>query len=115
MSESIYERYCKLRDLAGYKDSDVAKGAKITKSTFSDWKSGRYVPKQEKLQKVADFLQVSINYLMKGSESAEENRSSQDDKEKRLMGYARKLLDLGLEPDDLESLIDIVEKMQKKE
>lgn len=72
MVESIYERYCRLRDLSGYKDSEVAKGAGITKSTFSDWKSGRYTPKQDKLQKIADFFGVSVDYLMTGEENENE-------------------------------------------
>lgn len=47
----MYEIYCKLRDERGLKDSDVVKATGITKSTFSDWKSGRSKPKQDKLQK----------------------------------------------------------------
>lgn len=60
----MYENYCKIRDKMGYKDSDVAKATGITKSTFSDWKSGRSVPKQDKLKKIADYLNVSIEYLI---------------------------------------------------
>ena len=37
----MYEIYCKLRNEKGVKDSDVVKATGITKSTFSDWKSGR--------------------------------------------------------------------------
>lgn len=43
----MYEIYCKLRDSKGVKDSDVVKATGITKSTFSDWKSGRSKPKNE--------------------------------------------------------------------
>lgn len=65
----MYEKYCKIRDSKGYKDSDVAKGAGITKSTFSDWKSGRSNPKNDKLIKIADFLGVPVNCLMTGTDS----------------------------------------------
>lgn len=64
----MYEIYCKLRDDQGSKDADVVKATGITKSTFSDWKSGRSKPKQDKLQKIADFLGVSVDYLMTGEE-----------------------------------------------
>lgn len=64
----MYEIYCKLRDAKGCKDSDVAKATNITKSTFSDWKSGRSVPKDEKLQKIAKYFGVSTNYLRTGKE-----------------------------------------------
>ena len=64
----MYEIYCKIRDERGLKDSDVSKGTGITKSTFSDWKSGRSNPKKDKLLKIASFLGVSVDYLMTGEE-----------------------------------------------
>ena len=51
----MYEIYCKLRDLKGMKDSDVARETGISKSTFSDWKSGRSNPKDEKLRKILNL------------------------------------------------------------
>lgn len=64
----MYETYRKLRNSLGYKDSDVAKGTGITKSTFSDWKTGRSIPKMDKLKKIALFLNTSVEHL-----TAEEN------------------------------------------
>lgn len=64
----MYEIYCKLRDGRGLKDADVARGTGITKSTFSDWKTGRSSPKDEKLSKIADFFSVSLDYLRTGEE-----------------------------------------------
>lgn len=61
---TLYERYCQMRDKKGLKDADVAKATGIYKSTFSDWKYGRSVPKIEKLQKIADYLGVTVNALM---------------------------------------------------
>lgn len=73
MTKSAYERYCEIRDRFNYKDADVAKGANVTKSTFSDWKAGRYTPKQEKLNKIAAFLGVSSEYIMTGKEDSEQS------------------------------------------
>ena len=58
----MYDIYCRLRDDKKLKDSDVAKATGITKSTFSDWKTGR-----SKLQKIADFFGVTLDYLMNGT------------------------------------------------
>ena len=63
----MYDIYCRLRDDKKLKDSDVAKATGITKSTFSDWKTGRSKPKQDKLQKIADFFGVTFDYLMNGT------------------------------------------------
>ncbi|MBR0091723.1 MAG: helix-turn-helix transcriptional regulator [Lachnospiraceae bacterium] len=59
----MYERYCELRDKAGLKDAQVARETGITKSTFSDWKQGRSQPKREKLQKLADYFNVPVEYF----------------------------------------------------
>ena len=71
----MYEIYCKLRDSKGTKDADVAKATGITKSTFSDWKSGRSQPKKEKLQKIAEFFGVTVDYLMTGNEDSKKEES----------------------------------------
>lgn len=55
-----YEYYAKLRDERGLKDSKVAEKAGIGASTFSDWKSGRSLPKQDKLRKIAAALDMTI-------------------------------------------------------
>ena len=62
----MYERYCKLRDKKQYKDSDVARLTGISKSTFSDWKAGRGVPKTDKIHKIAEVLGVPADYLITG-------------------------------------------------
>lgn len=67
----MYEIYCKLRDERNLKDADIVRETGITKSTFSDWKSGRSKPKNEKLQKIADYFDVSIDYLMTGKDTSE--------------------------------------------
>lgn len=68
----MYEIYCKLRDERKVKDADVVKATGITKSTFSDWKNGRSKPKLEKLQKIADYFDVTVDYLMTGKEEPKE-------------------------------------------
>lgn len=59
----MYDRYCQIRDARGLRDADVVKGTGIGKSTFAEWKSGRSRPKIEKLQKLADFFGVPLEYF----------------------------------------------------
>lgn len=79
----MYEIYCKLRDAKGVKDADVVRETGITKSTFSDWKSGRSKPKNEKLQKIADYFGVTIDYLMTGKEPEEQGEPALTAKDQR--------------------------------
>ena len=41
----------------------VAKETGISTATLSSWKKGRYTPKKEKLQKIADYFGVRLEYL----------------------------------------------------
>lgn len=63
----MYSIFDKLINDNNIKVSDVSKSTGIRASTFSDWKAGRYTPKQDKLQKIADYFGVSIEYLMTGN------------------------------------------------
>lgn len=73
----MYERYCYLRDLKGYRDADVHRISGVAKSTLSDWKSGKSKPKQDKLQLIANCLDVSIDYLMTGKEPTDRKYSAE--------------------------------------
>ncbi len=80
---TLYERYCMIRDSKGLRDSNVAAMANIGKSTFSDWKSGRSTPKQEKLTKIANALGVTLDYLTNGDSttSVQDALTKRDTKE----------------------------------
>lgn len=60
----MYEKYAELRDLKEITDYRVASDTGITKSTFTDWKTGRSKPKVDKLKILADFFGVSVEYFI---------------------------------------------------
>ncbi len=60
----MYEKYVMLRDKKGVTDYRVSVDTGITKSTFSEWKSGRSQPKVDKLKILADYFGVSIEYFI---------------------------------------------------
>ena len=66
----MYEIFVKLLEKYGLTAYKVSKATGIAGSTFSDWKNGRSNPKQDKLQKIADYFGVSLEYLMTGKEDA---------------------------------------------
>lgn len=61
----IFERLCKEKGVTAYR---VCKETGLTTATISNWKAGRYTPKQEKMQKIADYFGVSLVYLMTGKD-----------------------------------------------
>lgn len=42
----------------------VAKDLGLARSLFSDWKSGKSMPKTDKLLKIAEYFGVSIEYFI---------------------------------------------------
>lgn len=64
----MYEIYQILLDEKGLKNADVARATGISDMTLSDWKRGKSVPKSDKIRKIAEYLNVSVDYLMTGKE-----------------------------------------------
>ena len=61
----MYAKYVELRDRKGVKDADVAKATGLYPSVFTDWKQGNSSPKIDKLLKIAEFFEVSIEEFLK--------------------------------------------------
>lgn len=58
---NIFEQLLQKHGVSAYK---LSKDTKISQSTISNWKTGISTPKQDKLQIIADYFGVSLNYLM---------------------------------------------------
>lgn len=131
----MYEIYERLRDMNGVKDATVAKATGIGKSTFTDWRKGRSAPKDEKLQKIADYFGVPVQYLRTGKPapvfkvSAGSIQSSyellqkmhpdviMDDKARQMMALVDKYEQLSdNDKDEIMTLIDLkLDRYKKKE
>lgn len=59
-SYELFEALLKERKL---KAADVHRGTGVPTSTLTEWKKGKYEPKVDKLQKIADFFNVPITYF----------------------------------------------------
>lgn len=98
----IFEQLLQKFNVSAYK---VGKETNIAASTFSDWKNGRSIPKQDKMQRLADYFGVTIDYLM-GTENKNENELEiKDNEERELLLLCRKVGDISEE--DRNALIDI--------
>ena len=65
----IFEQLLSKHHVTPYK---VAKATGVTTTTLTNWKQGKYTPKQDKLQKIADYFGVTLDYLMTGKEEPKE-------------------------------------------
>ena len=117
---SIFEELLQKRGVSTYK---VAKDTGIAQSVFSSWKNGISTPKQDKMQKIADYFNVSVEYLMTGKEkeggekyylNEETSQIAQeifDNKELRLLFDAAK----DAHPEDLQTVHQMLLALKRKE
>ena len=118
----MYEIYQRLLDEKGLKNADVSRGTGISNMTLSDWKRGKSTPKYENMKKIAQFLDVTVEYL-----TGEENDNSEkyylndetaeiaqeifENKELRLLFDAAK----DAQPEDLQTVHQMLLALKRKE
>jgi repressor LexA len=61
----LYEKFQQIITFKGITSYRVAKDTGISTTTLSDWKHGKSKPKADKLIKLADYLGVSLDYLVR--------------------------------------------------
>ena len=52
----VFEKLCEVHNVTAYR---VAQDTGVTTATLSSWKTGRYEPKSDKIQKLAEYFDVS--------------------------------------------------------
>ena len=67
MDYNIFENLLKMNKTTVYR---VSKDTGIAASTFSDWKSGRSVPKLDKIKLIATYFDVPLEYMLSGEQNA---------------------------------------------
>jgi len=118
----MYEIFEQLLQKNGATPYKVSKATGISQTTFSSWKQGKLTPKIDKMQKIADYFGVSVDYLM-GNE-VEENKKNYyylDEeardvlREIKINDKLRVLVDATkkLEPSDIEFIINMAKKLKK--
>ena len=98
---SIFEELLQKYGVSTYK---VSKDTGIAQSVFSSWKNGISTPKQDKMQIIADYFNVSIEYLMTGKEKEGGETYYLNDE-------TREIAQEIFENPDLKSLFDMSRKM----
>jgi transcriptional regulator with XRE-family HTH domain len=59
----MYAKFGEILQRMGITPYKVSKETGISQSTLTNWKNGTYTPKMDKLQKIADYLGVSVGYF----------------------------------------------------
>ena len=60
----VYEKLQILLDKTDKTAYQVSKETGVSTATLSKWKNGNYVPKADKLKKIADYFGVTVDYFL---------------------------------------------------
>lgn len=62
----MYDRFEDLLKRKGLKVADLSRLTGLSSTVFSEWKSGKSIPKTDKLIKIAKALDTTVEYLVTG-------------------------------------------------
>lgn len=69
----MYEHFESLVRKRNLTITEISKATSISSSTFSEWKTGKHSPSLGTLTKIAEYLGVSVEYLMTGKDTEKES------------------------------------------
>lgn len=78
------ERLKQLRRQEGLTQRELAKSIEVGRTTISEYESGKIVPKQEGLLKLANYFNVSVDYLTGVSDNPATRQSNEHELDKLL-------------------------------
>lgn len=105
----IFERLLAEKHVTAYK---VAKEANITQTALSNWKMGKSTPGIKNLQKIADYFEVTIDYLM-GLDMTLAPIDYPTDLEPMYYQFAKEVQTIGLDQDGLNNILTLMRAMKK--
>lgn len=79
----MYEIFEQLLQKYGVSTYQVSKATGISQSTFSNWKSRRNLLSPDKAKKIADYFNVSLDYLMTGKDEPKKKEATLTPKDER--------------------------------
>lgn len=120
MGYETFERLCKEKGVTPYR---VAKDTGVTTATLSSWKSGRYTPKADKLQKLADYFGVGVEVFFDDAVQTSEHLTAYYE-DTRAYELAKKIFENyklrmlfdaaeDVDPEDLELVINMVKRFKR--
>lgn len=88
---TVYERIEKLRKERKLSQAKLEKELGFSNGSVSKWKTS--TPTSERLQKLADYFGVTVDYLMTGENNAENGLTHKDEKDiERILDQTREQL-----------------------
>ena len=105
VNKGVFDKRLKnLRSEAKINQTDLARALGVTQGTIGNWETGKRIPDAETLKEVANYFNVSVDYLI-GNDTKEESQAYFDDPKIKML--ARNLSQISDE--DRKTVIDAIE------
>lgn len=106
----MYEIFEKLLEMKGVTAYRVAKETGISTATLTQWKNGTSIPKSDKLQKIADYFGVTLDYLTTGNDNNGKNVILKD----VYFSFAKEMQQKNISESDMQKLWQFYEMIKNK-
>lgn len=110
--QKMYEIFEQLLREKGVTPYRVAKDSGVTQTSLSNWKSGKSVPSFSTLQKIADYFDVTVDYLMTGKEEKQQPSNDFSELEGVYLSYAKEAQENGIDPEDIKLAIETIKRLR---
>lgn len=115
----MYEIFSTLLQKHGVTPYKVSKETGIPQSTLSDWKRGISTPKNDKLQKIADYFGVSLAYLMGTDTDDQKNEHTKivspiEELDDVYFSLAKEAQECGLTEEDVETILETIKAVKRR-
>lgn len=102
--------YIKLQELCNNKKitiTNLALELGISRSNVTNWKNGS-IPKSDKIQKIAEYFNVSTDYLLTGKEASADDLKAADPLREELLNIAK-----GLSEENQKALLAMAKSLKE--
>lgn len=107
----IFEKLLLERGVTAYQ---VSKATGISTGSLTDWKKGRSQPKVDKLQKIADYFDVSVDYLLTGEKEKPTDSGRPKLEDADIAFYERYSRLSENEKEDMRDFLELMENRRKR-
>lgn len=101
----------KLRKAKGITQTQFASEFNISAGTIAMWETGKRMPDTEMLKKIAQFFNVSIDYLLDNEKSPSDESEGLDNV---YFSLAKDAQQNGIDPDDIRLAIETIKSMKNR-
>ncbi|HEX9059544.1 MAG TPA: helix-turn-helix transcriptional regulator [Clostridia bacterium] len=109
---SFNDRLRKLRENKSVKQREVADFIGVSERVYGYYEKDRFPKDEAVLQKLAEYFDVPVSYLLSGKIDTEGRAAIKDPAYFRVMLYAEQK---GISPEDIEDAILLLERARKRD